>query len=84
MPTDNPQTQQAAARINERVEQGAQRVEQEVQSASNAAIQQVRAARDRAEHGIEEQRTMVVERVRRFGDALRQTSDHLSRQDQLA
>jgi hypothetical protein len=84
MPTDNPQVQAQAARINERVEQGAQRLEQSVQSATDAAIEQVRGARERAESGIEQQRAMVVTRVRRLSAAIRATSDQLSREDQFA
>lgn len=86
MPTDNPQTQRlaaATARINDRVEQGAERVEQGVQSAADTAIQQVRDARERAESGLEQQRAMVSGRVRRFGDALRNTSDQLTGEDQF-
>ncbi|HEX5659286.1 MAG TPA: hypothetical protein VFX59_18960 [Polyangiales bacterium] len=84
MATDNPQVQAASARVNERIEQGAQRVEQGVQSVTNAAIEQVRDARERAESGIEQQRALVSRRVRRLGDALRESSNQLSPEDELA
>jgi ElaB/YqjD/DUF883 family membrane-anchored ribosome-binding protein len=84
MPTDNPQVQAASARVNERIEQGAQRLEQGVQSATTAAIEQVREVRERAESGIEQQRAAVAQRVRRLGEAIRHTSDQLSREDQFA
>jgi hypothetical protein len=80
MAIDNPTPGAASAfgsRLSERVEQGTQR-------AADGAVAQVRDARARAESGLEEQRGVVAERVRRFSGVLRQGSDELGADDALA
>ncbi len=84
MPTEPSPTQHAFVRNDERSEPGAQRSEPRHQGASDPALRQLLNLRERVERGLEEQRTLLVGRVSRLGASLQQTSNQLTREDQLA
>lgn len=100
MPNNNPQqstSQQSTQRsegsskISDRVEKTADqasrladKVGQTAEQTASAAMQRVRDARMQAQSGLEEQRAMVADRVRRLGGVLRAGSETLSTDDPFA
>lgn len=86
MPNNNPQTtpQQQIAKAAEGANKAAERLESTAEHAASVAIEKVRQVREEAQSGIQQQRDLVADRIRRIGGVLRSGSQTLSTDDPLA
>jgi len=92
MPNNNPQqtsqgsqrSTEGSSKISDRVEKTADKLGDTAERTASAAIQRVRDVRERAESGLEQQRAMVADRIRRIGGVLRAGSETLSTDDPFA
>lgn len=80
----NPQQHSSAQRPAEAASKVVERLEKTAEQTASSAVEHVRQARERTQSGIEQQRAQMAERIRRFGGALRSSSESLSAEDPFA